>query len=162
MAGIREQRDRVGRKPVNDLRHDQGEIERGRYRKGSTEIRHAVGVIVVIMVIVSARHAPLMRQKGRVIQSQPVSRAKSSRRTRRCAKKAVRIRIVQSEKPLGEVSGSITSPADPERRRNFRPCSVSRCLRRSSPDFWCSSASLSRPLIACIFPTPCYWQFLER
>jgi hypothetical protein len=109
VAGIREQRDRVGRKPVNDLRDDQGEIERGRYRKGGTEIRHAVGVIVVIMVIVSVRHAPLMLQDSSVIQSQPVLWAKSTRRTRRCAKKAVRIRIVQSEKPPGEISGSIIS-----------------------------------------------------
>src|SRR5262249_43136177 len=115
MASIRKQRDRVGREPVNDLRNDQGEIERGRYREGSTEIRHVVGVIVVIMVIVSVRHTPLMRQHGSVIQSQPVFRAKSSRRARRWAKKAVRIRIVQSEKPPGEASGSITSSADPER-----------------------------------------------
>ena len=61
MPGIREQRDRVGRKPVNDLRHDEREIERGRYRKGSTEIRHTVRVIVVVVLIVNVRHWPLMR-----------------------------------------------------------------------------------------------------
>jgi hypothetical protein len=61
VPGIREQRDRVGRKPVNDLRHDEREIERGRYREGGTEIRRTVRVIVVVVLIVNVRHWPLMR-----------------------------------------------------------------------------------------------------
>src|SRR5271168_5183462 len=149
MPGIREQRDRVGREPANDLRHDEREIERSRHREGSTEIRRTVRVIVVVVLIVNARHAPLMRQDGGVTQSH-------------VQRKSLKFGAFNRKSHPAKSAGQTYFLADPERRRNSRSCSVSRCLQRSSPDFWCSSALPSRRPIACIYPTPSYWRLLER
>jgi hypothetical protein len=69
MAGIGQQGDRVGGNPINDLRHDEDDIERGSNGENGTKIGHAVRVIVVVMVAVDMRHAPLMRRLGVVTQS---------------------------------------------------------------------------------------------
>ena len=66
MAGIGEQRHRLGNDAIDDLDHDQGEVERGCDCKSAAEVRRRVGMGIPGMGV--GMRVPRMRMAGVIVR----------------------------------------------------------------------------------------------